>query len=104
MPAHDVSVSFSIGGSDMMMQPIPIAYEGDAFRLIEPVSAAYPGETVVLKLGLIFDVSTEVLVNGEPAEQTDGPDDGYLYYGFIMPYEPVSVEIRSKNLSGADSE
>ncbi|MBR0508093.1 MAG: hypothetical protein IJJ86_05745 [Clostridia bacterium] len=104
MPAHDVQVTYSLGGSDMMMQPVAITYEGDTGRLIDPVSGAYPGQTVTLKLGLVFDVSTEVLVNGEPAQQTDGPDSDYLYYAFVMPYEPAAVEIRSTNSSAVDPE
>ena len=104
MPAHDVQVTYSLGGSDMMMQPLAITYEGDTGRLIDPVSAAYPGQTVTLKLGLVFDVSTEVFVNGEPARQTNGSDDDWLYFEFVMPYDPVTVEIRSTNISVADPE
>ena len=104
MPDHDIEVTYSLGGSDMLMQPLPIEYDGDVGRLIDPPGTAYPGETVILKLGLIFDVSTEVLVNGTAAQQTDGPDSDYLYYEFVMPYEDVTVEIRSKNISAVDPE
>ncbi len=105
MPAHDVKVTYSLGGSDMMMKPLAITYEGETGRLIDPVSVAYPGETVTLKLGPVFDdVSAEVFVNGEPARKTDGDDGDYLYFAFIMPYEPVTVEIRPKNSSAVDPE
>jgi hypothetical protein len=104
MPAHDVRVTYSLGGSDMMMQPVPITYEGDTGRLIDPPSGACPGETVTLKLGLVFDVSTDVLVNGEPARQANGAGSDFLYFEFVMPHDPVTVEIRSKNISSVDPE
>lgn len=103
MPAHDVEVSYSILGSDMERQ-FSITYEGDLFRLIDPVYRATQHETVTIKLGLIFDVVTYVRVNGKNAEQVDGPDDGYLYYRFEMPTEDVVVQIDSNNISVVDGE
>ena len=103
MPAHDVEVSYSISGSDMERQ-FSIMYEGDLFRLIDPVYRATPHEIVTIKLGLIFDVVTYVRINGKNAEQVDGPDDGYLYYQFEMPTEDVTVQIDSNNISVVDGE
>ncbi len=101
MPAHDVKVSYSLGRSDMMMQPFRITYEGLGRRVIDPVTSAYPGETVTVKLGIVFDEITDVYVNGEKAQQTDGPED-CLYFTFTMPYEDVTVTAESTNISVAD--
>ncbi len=103
MPAHDVEVSYSISGSDMVRQ-FSITYEGDTFRLVDPVYRATPFDTVTVKLGLIFDVVTSVRVNGKNAEQVDGPDGSYLYYQFEMPTEDVTVQIDSDNISIVDGE
>ena len=103
MPAHDVEVTYSISGSDMIRQ-FSIAYEGDTLRVIDPVYRATPHDIVTVKLGMIFDVVTEVRVNGKNAEQVDGPDSGYLYFEFEMPEEDVTVEIASNNISVVDGE
>ena len=100
MPAHDVTVSYSLGGSDMMMQPFHIAYEDRS--VIDPIESAYPGETVLLKVGLVFDKITDVYVNNEKIQQVSGPDDDFLYFAFEMPYEDVTVRVESRNISGAD--
>jgi len=101
MPAHDVTVTYVLGDSDMMMQTVEILYEGDTERLVDPAGAAYPGETVTLTLTRISDVSTEVLVNGDPARRIGGAEEGYLSFEFTVPYgEPtVTVTIRSANVS-----
>ncbi len=98
MPAHDVKVTYSLGGSDMMMQPFRISYGKDAPRVIDPVTSAYPGEEVLIKLWIVFDEITEVYVNGMRAEQVNGPDD-FLYFTFTMPFGDVEVTIESKNIS-----
>ena len=100
MPAHDVKVSYSLGGSDMMMQPLHIIYDGN--DVIDPVTEAYPGETILLKVGLVFDKITEVYVNGEKAQQVSGPDDDFLYFTITMPYEDVTVRVESQNISVVD--
>lgn len=100
MPAHDVTVSYSLGGSDMMMQPFHIVYEDRS--VIDPVESAYPGETVMLKVGLVFDKITDVYVNDEKIRQVNGPDEDFLYFAFEMPYEDVTVRVESRNISGAD--
>ena len=100
MPAHDVTVRYSLGGSDMMMQPRRILYADSG--VIDPIPEAYPGETVTLKVGMVSDKITYVYANDEPVQQVDGPDDGFLYYAFVMPYEDVTVRVESKNISGAD--
>ncbi|MBR4906651.1 MAG: hypothetical protein IKZ44_07315 [Clostridia bacterium] len=100
MPAHDVTVSYSLGGSDMMMMPFHIAYEDRS--VIDPVESAYPGETVMLKVGLVFDKITDVYVNDEKIRQVNGPDEDFLYFAFEMPYEDVTVRVESRNISGAD--
>ena len=100
MPAHDVTVSFSLGESDMMMQPFRITYEDRS--VIDPVDSAYPGETVMLKVGMVFDKITDVYVNGEKIMQVNGPDDDFLYFAFEMPYEDVSVRVESTNISVVD--
>lgn len=100
MPAHDVTVSYSLGGSDMMMQPFHITYDG--YGVIDPIESAYPGETVLLKVGLVFDQITDVYVNDEKIQQVDGPDSDYLYFAFTMPYEDVTVRVESKNISVVD--
>lgn len=99
MPAHDVTVRYSLGGSDMMMQPFHICCDGG---VIDPITEAYPGETVTLKVGMVSDKITYVYVNDEPVQQVDGPDGDYLYFSFVMPYEDVTVRVESKNISGAD--
>ena len=103
MPAHDVAVTYTINGSDMVRQ-FTITYEGDAMRVIDPIYAAFPHDTVTIRLGLIFDVVTDVRVNAKNAKQVDGPDDGYLYFEFEMPEEDVTVEIESRNISIVDAE
>lgn len=103
MPDHDVSVTYEITGSDMERR-FSITYEGDVFRVIDPVYDAIPSETVTVKLGLIFDVITNVRVNGKAAAQTDGPDSDYLYYEFEMPAEDVVVQVESNNISVVESE
>lgn len=100
MPAHDVTVSYSLGGSDMMMQPFHITYEDRS--VLDPVDSAYPGETVLLKVGLVFDKITDVYVNGEKIQQVNGPDEDFLYFAFTMPYEDVTVRVESKNISVVD--
>ena len=100
MPAHDVAVSYSLGGSDMMMQPFRVTYDG--YGLIDGVESAYPGETVTLKVGLVFDKITEVYVNGEKIRQVDGPDSDFLYFAFEMPFEDVTVRVESTNISGIE--
>lgn len=102
MPDHDVKVSYSLGGSDMERLSFRIAYEGDATRVLDPVYTAYPGETVTLRMGLIFDVSTDVFADGESVPQVDGPDSDYLYFAFTMPDHDVVVTIESHNTSSAD--
>lgn len=99
MPDHDVKVDYSLGGSDMERIGCRIEYEGDAMRVLDPVYDAYPGETVMLKMGLIFDVSTDVFVDGESVLQVDGPDSDYLYFAFTMPDHDVVVTVESKNIS-----
>ena len=100
MPAHDVTVNYSLGGSDMMMQPFHIAYEDRS--VIDPIDSAYPGETVMLKVGMVFDKITDVYVNNEKIQQVNGPDDDFLYFAFEMPFEDVTVRVESKNISVAD--
>ena len=100
MPAHDVTVSYTLGGSDMMMQPFHIVYEDRS--VIDPVDSAYPGETVMLKVGMVFDKITDVYVNDEKIQQVSGPDDDFLYFAFEMPFEDVTVRVESKNISVAD--
>ena len=100
MPAHDVTVSYSLGGSDMMMQPFQITYDG--YGVIDKIESAYPGETVLLKVGLVFDQITEVYVNGEKIRQVDGSDGDFLYFAFEMPYEDVTVKVESRNISAVD--
>ena len=100
MPEHDVTVTYSLGGSDMMMQPLRITYEDNS--VIDPVTSAYPGETVTLKVGLVFDKITEVYVNGEKIRQIDGPDDDFLYFAFEMPFADVRVRVESRNISAVD--
>ena len=100
MPAHDVTVTFSLGGSDMMMQPFHISYEDRS--VIDPVDSAYPGETVMLKVGMVFDKITDVYVNGEKIQQVNGPDEDFLYFAFEMPYEDVTVRVESQNISVVD--
>ena len=100
MPAHDVTVSYSLGGSDMMMQPFHIVYEDRS--VIDPVESAYPGETVMLKVGLVFDKITDVYVNDEKIQQVTGPDEDFLYFAFDMPYEDVTVRVESRNISVED--
>ncbi len=100
MPAHDVTVSYSLGGSDMMMQPFHIVYEDRS--VIDPVESAYPGETVMLKVGLVFDEITDVYVNDEKIRQVNGPDEDFLYFAFDMPYEDVTVRVESRNISVED--
>ncbi len=100
MPAHDVTVSFSLGGSDMMMQPFHITYDG--YGVIDGIDSAYPGETVMLKVGLVFDTITDVYVNDEKIQQVNGPDEDFLYFAFEMPYEDVTVRVESRNISIAD--
>lgn len=100
MPEHDVTVTYRIEGSDMMMQPFHISYEG--YGVIDPIEAAYPDETVLLKVGLVFDEITEVYVNGEKIRQVEGPDSDYLYFAFEMPYEDVTVSVESRNISGVE--
>lgn len=99
MPAHDVTVSYSLGGSDMMM-PFLITYDG--YGVIDKIESAYPGETVLLKVGLVFDKITDVYVNDEKIQQVDGPDSDFLYFAFMMPYEDVTVRVESKNISAVD--
>ncbi len=103
MPAHDVAVTYTLGGSDMMRQ-FSITYAGDTLRVIDPVYTASPNDIVTIRLGLIFDVVTEVRVNGRNAKQVDGPDSSYLYFEFEMPAEDVTVEIASNNISVVDGE
>jgi len=100
MPAHDVTVSYSLGGSDMMMMPFRITYDG--YGVIDKIESAYPGETVLLKVGLVFDKITDVYVNDEKIQQVDGPDEDFLYFAFTMPYEDVTVRVESKNISVVD--
>lgn len=100
MPAHDVTVSYSLGGSDMMMQPFRITYDG--YGVIDKIESAYPGETVMLKVGLVFDTITDVYVNDEKIRQVNGPDEDFLYFAFEMPFEDVTVRVESRNISGAD--
>ena len=100
MPAHDVTVTYSLGGSDMMMQPFHITYDG--YGVIDGVTSAYPGQTVMLKVGLVFDKITEVYVNGETIRQVDGPDGDFLYFAFEMPFEDVTVRVESTNISGIE--
>ena len=100
MPAHDVTVSYSLGGSDMMMMPFQITYDG--YGVIDKIESAYPGETVMLKVGLVFDKITDVYVNDEKIRQVNGPDEDFLYFAFEMPYEDVTVRVESRNISGAD--
>ncbi len=100
MPAHDVTVSYSLGGSDMMMMPFRITYDG--YGVIDKIESAYPGETVLLKVGLVFDMITDVYVNDEKIQQVDGPDSDFLYFAFTMPYEDVTVRVESKNISVVD--
>ena len=100
MPAHDVTVSYTLGGSDMMMLPFQITYDG--YGVIDGIDAAYPGEAVTLKVGMVFDKITEVYVNGEKIQQVDGPDSDFLYFSFVMPYEDVTVRVESRNISAVD--
>ncbi len=100
MPAHDVTVSYSLGGSDMMMMPFRITYDG--YGVIDKIESAYPGETVLLKVGLVFDKITDVYVNDEKIQQVDGPDEDFLYFAFTMPYEDVRVRVESRNISEVD--
>ena len=100
MPAHDVTVTYSLGGSDMMMQPFHIIYDG--YGVIDKIDSAYPGETVLLKVGLVFDKITEVYVNDEKIQQVSGPDEDFLYFAFEMPYEDVTVRVESRNISVED--
>ena len=97
MPDHDVVVDYRIEGSDMMALPRHITYEDD--WVIDPVTEAYPGETVTLKIGLVFDKITYVYADGETVQQVDGPDEDYLYFAFTMPDHDVTVTVESKNIS-----
>ena len=81
----------------MMMQPFHIAYEDR--DVIDPVDSAYPGEKVLLKVGIVFDKITDVYVNGEKIQQVNGPDEDFLYFAFEMPYEDVTVKVESTNIS-----
>ena len=100
MPAHDVTVTYSLGGSDMMMMPFRITYDG--YGVIDKIESAYPGETVMLKVGLVFDKITDVYVNDEKIQQVNGPDEDFLYFAFEMPYEDVTVRVESRNISVVD--
>ena len=77
-----------------------ITYDG--YGVIDKIESAYPGETVMLKVGLVFDKITDVYVNGEKIRQVNGPDEDFLYFAFEMPYEDVTVRVESRNISGAD--
>lgn len=103
MPDHDVSVTYAITGSDMERR-FSITYEGDVFRLVDPVVSALPHDTVTVQIWIIFDVVTEVRVNGKEVQQTYGPNGDCLYYEFEMPEEDVTVQIDSHNISVAESE
>lgn len=102
MPAHDVKVDFTLGGSDMMANLHEITYPNGTFGLVDPVYSAFPGETVTVKLHPVYDKITNVYANGVAVSQTDGPDSDLLYFSFIMPAEDVAIEIRSDNIGGAD--
>ncbi len=102
MPAHDVRVEFSLGGSDMMAMRYQIVYESGKLQIVDPPEWAYPGETVTLQLHPVFDEITEVFVNGEPVQQTSGPDSDYLYFAFVMPAEDVTVTVAARNISAAE--
>ena len=101
MPAHDVKVEFSLGGSDMMALKYRIEYDNEA-GLVNPIHEAFPGEPVTLQMHIVFDKITNVYANGAPVQQTDGPDSDCLYYTFIMPSEDVYIEIKTDNIGGAD--
>jgi hypothetical protein len=102
MPAHDVKVEFSLGGSDMMAMRYQIVYEGGKLQFQDPQEWAYPGETVTLMLHPVFDKITEVFVNGEPVQQVSGPDSDLLYFSFVMPTEDVTVTVTSRNISAVE--
>jgi hypothetical protein len=78
-----------------------IMYDNCERAFINPAEKARAGKTVTLKMGVVTDTRTEVLLDGEPLQPT-GEKNGFLLYTFKMPAHDVTLSVTSQNISAVE--